>query len=144
MSAVLLDKTRKICHNVRVEGGTMAIDYHFTVYGDDYELGIFTNDEAAMEAFKRDHPDWIAVPTEFYLPPRPPVVHYAMSRMRPRGDPRNRPPRYDRPPPDYEQATTPPVARDDFSAMPPVAEVLAARRAELEARAKSTTQPTTF
>jgi hypothetical protein len=35
----------------------MVKDYHFKVFGDDIELGILTNDEQAIEAFKRDHPD---------------------------------------------------------------------------------------
>jgi hypothetical protein len=115
----------------------MADDYHFTVYGDDIKIGILTNDEEAMEAFKRDHPEWVSFPAEIRIPPRSPIVFYGMSRMRPRGDPRNQPPRYDNPHPDLEQATTPPMTRDDFRAMPPVEEVLAARRAEFEARPKS-------
>jgi hypothetical protein len=130
----------------------MTIDYHFTVYGDGIKLGILTNDAAAMEAFKRDHLDWVAFPAELRFPPKRSGISPAMapaaapaasnctSQTVPNGDTRNQPPRY-LPPSEFERATARPMTPAEIAAASSVAEVLAARRAELEAIQTPATTP---
>jgi hypothetical protein len=114
----------------------MAVDYHFTVYGDDIELGILTNDEQAVAAFKRDHPDWVQFPVEINLP-RAAGTAPGQSGKRLRGMPGALPPALNRPLSPFETAIARPLTPEQIRAMPSVAEVLAARAAGRQARGQA-------
>ena len=89
-------------------------------------------DSRLVKAFKRDHPDWIAIPAELAAPPAPATVA-RMARLRPRG------PIASTPTPDLDNRATSLIAPVSFRVpdafpspstadMPSAAEFLAALR----------------